>query len=522
MKRRNFLQSAAALSIPALMPITGARGGVNRFTNLIAPDSDRVLVIIHLFGGNDGLNTIIPRDQYDGLHSVRNRFTIDESKIIKLTDSVGMHPMMDDMGTMFQNKQLKIIQSVGYPDPVRSHFRSTDIWTSGSSSDVFEKTGWIGRYLDTQYPGFPDGYPSSGASDPPAISIGDNSHPTCEGINGNLAQTVLDPLKTQALNEVLNISLPSDRYGAELDFIRTTMSQTNSYNRVIEDAALRGKNAIEYNDRENNLSQQLQKVARMISGGLKTKVYTVYMGGFDTHAQQVLNDTTNGKHAHLLRELSDAIGDFMKDLQKQGLHEKVMGLTFSEFGRRIRPNASMGTDHGDAGPMFLFGNCVNGGILGKNVVVDKDVPQGEGVPMQFDFRDVYGSILVDWFNVMPSQVRNLLHDDFQYIPVADTCNDELNSASSGETTEDGWFIGQVYPNPAKDYVRLTLESPTTGRMRYSLFDARGRLVLANEITVKGRQEHVLFQRPSRLPAGTYVLRMATDTGSSLVRKILFE
>ena len=522
MKRRNFLQGAAALTIPALMPITGARGSVNRFTNLIAPDNDRVLVIIHLFGGNDGLNTVIPRDQYDGLHSVRNRFTIGDDKIIKLTDTVGLHPLMDDMATLYKSEELKIIQSVGYPDPVGSHFRSTDIWTSGSASDVFEPTGWIGRYLDTQFPGFPEGFPSSGQPDPPAISIGDNSHPTCEGINGNLAQTVLDPTKTQALNEVLNISLTDDRYGDELHFIRTTMSQTNSYNRAIEDAAMRGKNAVDYGDRTNSLSQQLQKVARLISGGLTTKVYTVYMGGFDTHAQQVLNDTTNGKHAHLLRELSDAIGYFMADLKKQGLQERVMGMTFSEFGRRIRPNASMGTDHGDAGPMFLFGNCVNAGILGKNVEVDKDVSQGDGVPMQFDFRDVYGSILVDWFNVMPSSVRNLLHEDFQYIPVADTCNDLLNSASSGETTDDGWFIGQVYPNPAKDHVRLTLESPNGGKIRYSLFDSRGRLVLANEITVNGRQEHVLFQRPSRLPAGTYVLRMATDTGGSLARKILFE
>ncbi|MGB3799353.1 MAG: DUF1501 domain-containing protein [Lewinella sp.] len=504
------------------MPITGARGGVSRFTNLIAPDNDRVLVIIHLFGGNDGLNTVIPIDQYDNLHSVRNRFTIDESKVLKVTDKVALHPAMDDMQTLFKEDRLKIIQSVGYPNPVRSHFRSTDIWTSGSSSEVFEPTGWIGRYLETAYPGFPVGYPSSAQPHPPAISIGDSSHPTCEGAAGNLAQTVLDPNNTQQLNELMNMKLPDDRYGKELDFIRTTMTQTNAYNEVIEVAANRGKNAVEYNTSGNDLAGQLQKVARMIAGGLQTKVYTVYLGGFDTHAQQVLNDTTNGKHSHLLRYLSDAIGDFQRDLRAQGLEERVMGLTFSEFGRRIRPNASMGTDHGDAGPMFLFGSCVNGGVLGKNVEVDKDVSQSDGVPMQFDFRDVYGSILVDWFNVMTSQVRDLLHEDFQYIPVADTCNDKTNSASAGETTDDGWFIGQVYPNPAKDEVRVTIESPRAGNMRYSLFDARGRLVLVNQIKVSGRQEHLLFNRPSRLPAGTYVLRMSTEGGSSLTRKILFD
>ena len=522
MKRRKFLQSAAALSIPALLPITGARGGVNRFTNLISPDSDRILVIIHLFGGNDGLNTVIPMDQYDGLQSVRRNFLIEQRNTLSITDKVGLHPSMGDMQNLFKEDRLKIIQSVGYPNPVRSHFRSTDIWTSGSSSEVFEPTGWVGRYLETVYPGFPNGYPSSNQPHPPAISIGDTSHPTCEGVESNLAQTVLDPTNTQKLNELMNMQLPDDRYGAELDFIRTTMGQTNAYNQVIEEAALRGKNAVDYRLNGNELASQLQKVARMISGGLKTKVYTVYLGGFDTHAQQVLDDTTNGKHAALLRQLSNAIGDFQSDLRAQNLDERVMGLTFSEFGRRIRPNASMGTDHGDAGPMFLFGNCVNGGVLGKNVEVSKDVSQSDGVPMQFDFRDVYGSILVDWFNVMPSQVRDLLHEDFQYIPVADTCNDETNSASSGETTDDGWFVGQIFPNPAKSEVRVTLESPQPGNLRYSLFDARGRLVLVNQIKISGRQEVQLFNRPSRLPAGTYVLRMSTDTGSSLTRKILFD
>ena len=522
MKRRKFLQSAAALSIPALMPITGARGGVNRFTNLISPDSDRILVIIHLFGGNDGLNTVIPLDQYDGLQSVRRQFAIDEGKVLGVTDTVGLHPSMTDMQSLFKEDRLKVIQSVGYENPVRSHFRSTDIWTSGSSSEVFEPTGWVGRYLETVYPGFPSGYPTSSQPHPPAISIGDTSHPTCEGSVGNLAQTVLDPTNTQKLNELMQMQLPDDRYGAELDFIRTTMGQTNAYNEVIEAAARKGKNAVDYRTRDNDLSTQLQRVARLISGGLKTKVYTVYMGGFDTHAQQVLADTTNGKHSALLKALSNSIGDFQRDLRAQGLEERVMGLTFSEFGRRIRPNASMGTDHGDAGPMFLFGNCVNGGVLGKNVEVHKDVSQSEGVPMQFDFRDVYGSILVDWFNVMPSKVRDLLHEDFQYVPVADTCNDSTNSASSGETTDDGWFVGQIFPNPAKSEVRVTLESPQPGNLRYSLFDARGRLVLVNQVKVSGRQEVHLFDRPSRLPAGTYVLRMSTDTGSSLTRKILFD
>ena len=529
MKRRNFLQTAAAFTIPALMPITGVRASTSRFTSMIAPDSDRVLVIIHLFGGNDGLNTVIPLDQYDGLMNVRRSIAIDKNKVLKLTDKLGIHPEMGDMRNLFTEGKLGVVQSVGYPNQNRSHFRSTDIYTSGSAADEFLNSGWMGRYLDTQYSGYPVGYPNSGQPHPPAVSIGDVAHPTCEGPKINLAQTVLDPNNTRLLAMSSGTST-SDKYGDELAFIRTTINQTNSYNEVIKDAAERGRNAVTYRKRDdrlwaantyNPLAEQLKKVARMISGGLQSKVYTVYMDGFDLHAGQVVEGNTHmGSHAQLLSDVSRAIGDFQNDLKAQGLDERVLGLTFSEFGRRIRPNASFGTDHGAAAPMFLFGGCIQNQVTGDNVNLKGDITQGTGVPMQIDFRDVYGSILVDWFRVQTSDVRRLLYDQFKYMPIAGSCNEDTVNNDTDTSGKDGWTIGD--PFSQSDEVRITISSPSSSKLRYSLFDPRGRLVLANEISVSGTADYSLFTRPNRLPSGNYVLRMATDSGGTSTRKVVLD
>ena len=526
MKRRNFLQTAAAFSIPALLPLTGTRASTSRFTSLINSDSDRILVIVHLFGGNDGLNTLIPLDQYQTLREVRKDIIIEEGKIHKLTDELGIHPEMKDMKNMFAEGKLRPIQSVHYPNQNRSHFRSTDIYTSGSASDEFLTSGWMGRYLETQYAGYPINYPSSQQPHPPAVSIGDVAHPTCEGTKINLSQTVLDPNNTRKLSNML-ADTPNDKYGDELSFIRTTMKQTNDYNTVIKSAADKGRNAVTYRYRDSNiypqnqrnpLAEQLKKVARMISGGLQTKVYTVYMNGFDTHAGQVIEGNEHmGTHAKLLSDVSRAISDFQNDLKAQGLEERVLGMTFSEFGRRIRPNASFGTDHGTAGPMFLFGSCVNGGILGDNVKIERDVDQHAGVPMQFDFRDVYGSILVDWFDVRSYEVKNLLHDNFKYLPIANSCNED--DVADTDKADEGWVFGDPRSNSSNEVV-LQVTSPGTNLLRYTLFDGRGRMVLANQISVAGTADHILFKRPGRLPSGTYTLRLATETGGNLTRKVV--
>lgn len=421
MKRRNFLKSVSSLSLPAIAGWGNVQAANTAFSSVINPETDKILVIVHLFGGNDGLNTVVPLDQFSNLSSVRGQMALPEDSLIPLTNTISLHPRMQEMQNMYNQGQLGIIQNVGYPNQNRSHFRSTDIWTSASRSDQIITTGWLGRYFDNVYPDYPVGFPNEDAPHPPAISISNVAHATCEGKGINFSQTVLDPRKVTTLAPGGDIPLQDDNYGQEMEFLRTMISQTNAYGEVIQTAAQNGENVVEYPS-NNNLASQLKKVAQMISGGLQTKVYTVYLGGFDTHAEQTSPNTINGAHADLLQQVSEGIAAFQRDLDAQNLSERVLGMTFSEFGRRIRPNASRGTDHGDAGPMFFFGSCVNAEVIGDNPIIDADVDQVTGVPMQFDFRDIYGSVLVDWFGVDESRVRNVLFRDFLYLPIAINCS----------------------------------------------------------------------------------------------------
>ena len=188
--------------------------------------------------------------------------------------------------------------------------------------------------------------------------------------------------------------------------------QTNAYNDVIQTANDNGANLSTKYEDDDSLASKLKIVAKLIAGGLKTKVYVVNLGGFDTHALQVDgSDQTTGDHAELLSSLSKSICAFQDDLEQLGLDERVVGMAYSEFGRRIRSNDSLGIDHGTAGPMMLFGSCVNPAVLGDNPEISPDVDNQEGVPMQFDFRSVYGSVLMDWFEVEEQVVKDLLYDD---------------------------------------------------------------------------------------------------------------
>ncbi|MEO0731851.1 MAG: DUF1501 domain-containing protein [Bacteroidota bacterium] len=421
MKRRNFLRTVGALSLPTLGGFSGVRATPSLIDALINPDSDRVLVIIQLFGGNDGLNTLVPLDQYRTLELLRPGIILPEDGVLPIEGALGFHPRMTGMSSLFRDGQIGIIQNVGYPNQNRSHFRSTDIWNSASRPTQQLTTGWLGRYLDEDYPDFPTGYPNATAPHPPAISVNNVAHPTCQGKDANLALAVLDPTDVTPLAPGGNVPLEDDNYGREMEFLRSVIAQSNAFGNLIQNAADLGTTTVDYPER-NPLADQLRKVALMISGGLKTKVYTVYLGGFDTHANQVVGDPSSGNHANQLGLLSEAIEAFVEDLQNQRLSERVMGFTFSEFGRRIRNNDSRGTDHGTAGPMFFFGGCTAPTVLGDNPELDESLDQTAGVPMQYDFRDVYASVLTDWFGASPDRVRTVLGRDFQHVPIMAECS----------------------------------------------------------------------------------------------------
>lgn len=439
MNRRNFLKTGGALSIPALLQSGIAANPLELFSQFINPDSDRVLVLIRLSGGNDGLNSLIGIDQLDNLSQVRPNVALPDTGYVNLTTLTGLHKSMIGMKELFDNGKLGAIQAVGYPNQNRSHFRSTDIWTSASDAETVITTGWLGRYLDGDHPEYPTGYPNEDFESPLAMTMGNVVSETCQGIATNFSVSVNNPFNYQYIAPGGNTPLPSNYYGDELGFVRTLIGQSNQYGSVVQNAANAGA-SLASNYTSGSLSKQLRDIAYLISGGLETKIFVATLGGFDTHANQVSGDNSTGTHADLMTELSDSIKAFMDDLELLGLQQRVLGLTFSEFGRRIRSNVSNGTDHGDAGPLFLFGDCVETGVLGENPIIDTAVSQGTGVPYQYDFRDIYGSVLVDWFDVPQATVQNLVSGGFTYLPIASSCNlplpaDHLNMIATGYDDE---------------------------------------------------------------------------------------
>lgn len=517
MKRRNFLKNTGvAISLPILlngMPVSAvAKSALFKPNNL---ENDNVLVLIQLNGGNDGLNSLIPLDQYSNLMKFRENIIIPESSIIGLTDSLGLHPNMGAFKSIYDEGKLGIVHDVGYPNQNRSHFRSRDVWTSASPSEEVWQTGWVGRYLEELHPGFPDAYPNESFPDPLAITLGKVVSETCQGTGSNFSLTLDDPFSLSPLSEGAGGEVPNNFYGDELKFLRTTLLQTNAYSEVILEAANAGNNTVDYP--ETNLAQQLKTVALMVSGGLKTKVYIVNLGGFDTHAEQVLDgDPTAGEHAELLRTLSEAIDAFQKDLTGLGLEEKVLSMTFSEFGRQIRSNFSFGTDHGTAAPLFLFGSCVNPQILGNNPDIPDEVEVQEGVPMQYDFRDVYGSVLMDWFEVEEKAIKSLLHEEFKYLPIVRSCS-QITSTEEWWKKQEALNI-EAYPNPFRDWI--TVSFATEGEwVRLSLFDAFGseRKVFVNKSLPAGPQQFSLEIRD--LVPGNYYLRLEVE-GRQKTRRIV--
>lgn len=420
------MRAAGALSIPALIARGVAASPVELFRQFINPNSDKILVLIRLAGGNDGLNTLIGIDQLDNLRQVRPTVALPNNGYLTLTGNTGLHNGMAGMKSLFDDGKLTAVQAVGYPNQNRSHFRSTDIWTTASEANEVITSGWLGRYLNEDHPLYPEGYPTMMSPDPLSIVTGTVASETCQGFGINYNIAVQDPFNFLRITPGGAVPLPPDtRYADEVSFVRDLAGQSNTYGAVVQGAADAG-NSLATNYTDGRLSDQLRDIAYMISGGLGTRIYVATLGGFDTHSSQVDGgDPTVGAHANLVTELSDSIKAFQDDLELLGLSDRVAGMTFSEFGRRIKENASFGTDHGDAAPLFAFGNCVQGGILGTNPDIDTEVDQNTGVPYQYDFRDVYGSVLMDWFDVPETTVRNLIYPAFTYLPIFNGCTSVL-------------------------------------------------------------------------------------------------
>ncbi len=514
MKRRKFLQSSSALSLPFFVggtPFTAV--GKNKLFDVIGEGNDKVLVLVQLQGGNDGLSTLLPMDQYDNLAAVRSNILVPENAVLSLTDVAALHPRMGDMRRLWDDSKLGFIQGVAYPNQNRSHFRSTDIWNTASEPDEFLTTGWMGRYFELNHANFPDGYPNEACPDPFALSIGSIVSETCQGMVSNFSLALTDPFEPGTVNIGQEGDIQNNCYGRELDFVRDIARQTNEYSESIIASANAGNNlSTKYG--ETNLAEKLKIVARLISGGSKTKIYVVQLGGFDTHSGQAEEaDPTTGTHADILEELSNAICAFQDDLIKLGIDDRVMGMTYSEFGRRIRSNQSAGTDHGTAAPIIVFGSCVNPGIIGDNPTIDTQVEVNEGVPMQYDFRSVYATMLMDWFGISEDKVKEVLFRDFQHLPLI-----QCATVTSVEDEIADNFNLQVFPNPFSDYFNVKFDAQDDW-YRVSVFNSIGSelKVITNQQFSRGTHE---LKIPSHdLVSGIYFVRVAGKKSQKTVRVI---
>ncbi|MEN0046940.1 MAG: DUF1501 domain-containing protein [Bacteroidota bacterium] len=417
--RRGFMKNLGLVGGASMLlgkvPVS-AVGASPLSTALQGLDHDRVLVLIRLKGGNDGLNTIVPIYDYDRYANLRPTLRLPENNLIGLTDDIGMHQNLIDLQPMWEEDAMQVINSVGYPDQNLSHFRSTDIWSSASDAETLDSSGWLGRYLGDLYPNYLENPPTV----PPAVQIGGLGSTVFNDLNlVNIAVSVAD---TQQLEEIaengqlydLN-NLPDCTYGEQLGFMRTVANSTFFYAETIANAAEEGRNQADY-PMGNPLATQLATVAKLIKGNLGTKLYMVTLDGFDTHANQLNN------HGRLMRYIGEGVKAFYDDLEAGGWSDKVLSMTFSEFGRRPEQNASNGTDHGAAAPVLLFGSALKTSqVQGANPDL-RDLDRSGNLKFATDFRQIYATVLEDWLCVKQTTVNEVMGQNFERLDLGFQCS----------------------------------------------------------------------------------------------------
>ena len=394
-KRRDFLQigslATASLMLPKFLKAFDGK--------TMVPPGNKVLVVLQFSGGNDGLNTVIPI-RNDIYYKSRPRLGIEKDKALLLTDEAGINPALPAFKGLFDDGSLGIMNSVGYPNPDRSHFRSMDIWQSASDSDKYIYTGWLGRYLDAQ---------CNGCSKPTqALEVDDILSLALKGEN-NKGLAVKDPKRlynTSHENYFKEINSAHINGEETVDYLYKTLSETlSSADYIFQQSRLHPSSQI-YPSTE--MGKNLKTISSLIMSDINTKVYYLSLGSFDTHVNQ------ENQQKRLFTELNDAISAFVKDLKDNNRFQDVMIMTFSEFGRRVAQNASDGTDHGTANNMFFIG----GGLKQKgliNAMPDLNNLNEGDLIHTVDFKNVYATVLRKWLDADDKEILGKQYDYMDFI-----------------------------------------------------------------------------------------------------------
>lgn len=427
-------------------------------------DNERILVLVRLKGGNDGLNTIIPVYDYGTYKNNRPNIHIKQNDLINLSSEFAIPKTMNSLLPLWNEGSMKVVNSVGYDNHNLSHFTSSDIWNSANTNieSTTDQSGWLGRYLENQNPDYLNNLPQV----PGAIKISSgssiayyNKDKIDLAVNFNSASRLLEISEKGYYFDTTN--LPDDcTYGDQIGYLRKIMNLTYQYAPAISKAYKNAENQANY--KENELSRQLAIVARLIKGRLGTKLYMVTLDGFDTHENQ------NQDHPKLVNYIAESISEFYNDLKIQGFDQKVLTMTFSEFGRRLKENTG-GTDHGTASPVLMFGPALNGnGFVGQATNLE-DLDQNNNLKHHTDFRSVYASLLESWLCIKPDVVNELLNDNFERLPLGIDCS---NVATYQLEKPIAMLQHKVYPSDNNTHtIEITIKK--AGKVKAEIYSLIG-------------------------------------------------
>jgi len=541
MNRRHFIKNLGlAASVPVLLNCFPLRAFASPLAQWAAlSNSDKVLVFVQLHGGNDGLNTFVPLNQYSEYYNLRANIALPYTgnrKLITLdtrlpdAQQIGIHPDMLAFKQMYDEGSATVIQNVGYENINMSHFRGRDIYLMGGNYNDHFGSGWMGRFLEDEYTGYPANYPNTDMPDPPAIEFNNNATLALHRENGIPAGLCIsNPDGFYNLVNSVGVNAPTEFpnnfYGDELKYLMEFEKKTGQFAERLQTVYNAGTNAksITYPTTYtlnappqysfNALSGQLKIIARLLSGGIKTRIFLVRIGGFDTHASQVETyDTSMGRHAALLYHLTTAMKAFYDDLKLQGLDKRVAAMTYSEFGRRVESNYGYGSDHGKAAPVMLFGTGLKGGVIGENPDL-KNLDNGN-LRYTNDYRKVYASVLTDWFGasesaLVASKFGDHIANRFDLFGPAVSRNDLQQSQNANQIS--------CYPNPATQNITVEIETEYSAKVQLAIYSIAGAEIftLPAELSVGN-----LYQKQidiQHITPGNYICKASINNKTSVVK-----
>lgn len=511
--RRQFLQATGLFALGKAFALGGnsiqALAKSPALTQaLMNANNERVLVLIFMSGGNDGLNMIVPRFD-SAYYNARPNLAVQEANLQELSPEFGLNDVMNNLMPLWDEGKMAVVHSVAYPNQDYSHFRSTDIWASGSAADVYWQTGWLGRYLDYEYPAYID----APAEVPIAIQVGVQSSLVLMSSDATMGLTVNNPDEFYQIVQTGQVyplnNLPDCEYGEELQFMRQMANNTVRYASSIKEAYDLANNTVAYPN-NNDLAEQLAITARLIKGGLSTKIYLLEIGGFDTHANQL------SYQPQQLQRIGEGVKAFYDDLEAAGLSERVLTMTFSEFGRTNAENASLGTDHGRAAPLMVFGGTTIGGFKGTFEPLTVDDSDSGDQNFTTDYRSVYATILKDWFGLDQMVVSGVMGNTFDIVP-----NLLTPTAPNIGSNDLAVLLGHDRSLTQNNTLLIKYAILKRGIVRLQILNAAGQIkaTLVNDTQMPNSYTVSFAPSAYNLAPGDYIYRLETG-GKTYSRRVL--